>query len=168
MKNIKRFNEEYIPKVGDGTIELIGPNVDDMLKAIESVNSKLDKIKIKPKDLQKGSDKPYTHKRNSNYSIFVNIQLGGSEEVYRVGSLIDIIKSINVDLKDFKCELIYDLNENQEESETSIKGSNHFSDLNYSKEDLFKVWKHLSEQGWGASDEEENRESFEEWFSENF
>jgi len=59
-------------------------------------------------------------------------------------------------------------NESQEESETSIKGSNYFSDLNYSKEDLFKVWKHLSEQGWGESDEEENRESFEEWFSENF
>ena len=113
MKHLKRFNEEYIPKVGDGTIELIGPNVDDMLKAIKSVNNKLDKIKIKPTDLQKGSDKPYIHKRNSNYSIFVNIELGGSEEVYRVGSLIDIIKSINVDLKDFKCELIYDLNESR-------------------------------------------------------
>ena len=43
-----------------------------------------------------------------------------------------------------------------------------FKLLNYTKEDLFKVWKHLTEQGWGASDEEENRKSFEEWFSENF
>jgi hypothetical protein len=58
-------------------------------------------------------------------------------------------------------------NESQEESETSRKGYDHFSDLHYSKEDLFKVWKYLSEQGW-ASDEEESRDSFEEWFSKNF
>jgi hypothetical protein len=32
------------------------------------------------------------------------------------------------------------------------------------KEQLFKVWNYLSEQGWGTT-EKENREDFEEWFS---
>jgi hypothetical protein len=57
--------------------------------------------------------------------------------------------------------------EEEEFQPEETRMEDHFSGLHYSKKDLFKVWKYLSEQGW-ASDEEESRDSFEEWFSKNF
>jgi hypothetical protein len=100
MKHLKRFNEsDENLNISDGTIELIGPNIDEILDAINFINDNYEGVKIKPTDFQKDSDKPYSHKRNYNYAIFVKLEPIGDE-----GKHIRFMNDL-LDKKKFKCRL---------------------------------------------------------------
>ena len=82
----------------DIEIELIGTDIDDILDAINFINNNYD-VSVNPTDFQEGSDMPYAHKRNQNYSIFVKLNPNGDEKSH--------IRFINdlLDENGFSCRL---------------------------------------------------------------
>lgn len=95
MKYIKSFNEATenlnISGVSDSKFELIGPNMDEILDAINFINKNNEKVQLRSLD--------WSLLVSDNYSIFVKIEPEGDENLH--------IRHINYLLAEnnFNCKL---------------------------------------------------------------
>lgn len=94
-KNIKsfgEFNENLnISDVSDSKFELIGPDMDEILDAINFINENYKGVKLKPMD--------WSLLVSDNYSIFVKFEPEGDENKH-MRFMNDLLSE-----NDFKCEL---------------------------------------------------------------
>jgi len=95
------FDNYYVKyPSNDSQFELIGSDMDDILDAINFINSNSKEVEIKPTDFQEENlSKPYVHKRNHNYSIFVKFEPEGDENKH-IGYINDFLSE-----NYFKCKL---------------------------------------------------------------
>ena len=110
MKHLKRFNEsDENLNISDGKIEFIGPNIDEILYAINFINDNYEGVKIEPTDFQEDSDKPYPHSRNYGYTIFVKLEPIVDEVEHISFDEVEHISSMNdlLDKNKFKCKLYW-------------------------------------------------------------
>ena len=94
-KNIKsfgEFNENLnISDVSDSKFELIGPDMDEILDAINFINENYKEVKLKPMD--------WSLLVSDNYSIFVKFEPEGDENKH-IRYMNDLLSE-----NDFKCKL---------------------------------------------------------------
>lgn len=94
-KNIKsfgEFNENLnISDVSDSKFELIGPDMDEILDAINFINENYKGVKLKPMD--------WSLLVSDNYSIFVKFEPEGDENKH-MRFMNDLLSE-----NDFKCKL---------------------------------------------------------------
>jgi hypothetical protein len=97
LKYIESFNESK--ENLHGKIELIGPDIDDILNTINFINNNYKDVKVNPTDFQENFDNPYVHKRNHNYSIFAKLEYNGDQQSH-VRFINDLLNE-----NDFGCRL---------------------------------------------------------------
>lgn len=95
LKHIKSFNEAQenlnISDVSDSKFELIGPDMDEILDAINFINENYKGVKLKPMD--------WSLLVSDNYSIFVKFEPEGDENKH-MRFMNDLLSE-----NDFKCKL---------------------------------------------------------------
>lgn len=99
MKHLKKFNQLNENLDTDNSIELIGPEMDDILDALNFISDNYEDAEVSPTDFQSNSDLPYVHKRNSVYSVFVTIT-PQDDEIIHIRYINDLLFENN-----FKCKL---------------------------------------------------------------
>ena len=94
-KNIKRFGELNenlnLSDVSDSKFQLIGPDMDEILDAINFINKNYKGFKLKPMD--------WSLLVSDNYSIIVKFEPEGDENKH-IGYMNDLLSE-----NDFKCKL---------------------------------------------------------------
>lgn len=99
MKHLKKFNQLNENLDTDNSIELIGPEMDDILDALNFISDNYEDVEVIPTDFQSNSDLPYVHKRNSVYSVFVTIKQQ-DDDISHIRYINDLLFENN-----FKCKL---------------------------------------------------------------